>query len=292
MMLESMKGFATSSFGWVVDKYPEFFSVIKDNLPKADIRISYRTYASVVILFSIITFILSLTVSFIALTILQTQILLRIFYSFFTSLLIAVVAFIVFAFYPSQKAERRKRDIEANLPFALTHMGAIAESGIPPYVVFRLISNFKEYGEISREMGKIVKNIDEFGVDPLTAVKEVANRTPSDRFKQILLGFITTIEAGGNVKTFLKTMGEEALFEWRIKREKFLQQLTTIAEFYTGILIAAPLFIISLFAVMNMIQPTLAGFGIFDLMKLSIYVLVPIINIGFLLFLSGIEVQI
>jgi flagellar protein FlaJ len=202
------------------------------------------------------------------------------------------VTFIVFTFYPSQKAERRKRDIEANLPFALTHMGAIAESGIPPYVVFKLISNFKEYGEISKEMGKIVKNIDEFGVDPLTAVKEVANRTPSDSLKQVLLGFASTIEAGGNIKTFLRSMGEQALFEWRIRREKFLQQLTTIAEFYTGILIAAPLFIISLFAVMNMIQPTIGGFGIFDLMKLSIYALVPAINIGFLLFLSGVEVQI
>jgi flagellar protein FlaJ len=291
-MLESIKGFATSNFGWVVDKYPEFFSVIKDNLPKADMKIGYRTYVSIVILTSLIIFILSFIVSFFALNLFQINFFLKIFYSFFSSFFIALVTFIVFTFYPSQKAERRKRDIEANLPFALTHMGAIAESGIPPYVVFKLISNFKEYGEISKEMGKIVKNIDEFGVDPLTAVKEVANRTPSDSLKQVLLGFASTIEAGGNIKTFLRSMGEQALFEWRIRREKFLQQLTTIAEFYTGILIAAPLFIISLFAVMNMIQPTIGGFGIFDLMKLSIYALVPAINIGFLLFLSGVEVQI
>lgn len=292
MMLEFIKGFATSNFGWIGDKYPEFFSVIKENLPKANMKIGYRTYVSLVVLFSLLIFISSFIVSFLALTIIQVHIFLRIFYSLFASFFIAVVTFIVFTFYPSQKAERRKKDIEANLPFALTHMGAIAESGIPPYVVFRLISRFKEYGEISKEMEKIVKNIDEFGVDPLTAVKEVANKTPSDQFKQVLLGFVSTIEAGGNIKTFLKSMGDQALFEWRIKREKFLQQLSTIAEFYTGILIAAPLFIISLFAVMNMIQPTLAGFGIFDLMKVSIYILVPVINIGFLIFLSGIEVKI
>jgi len=277
----AIKGFATSKFGWIADKYPEFFSIVKENLPKADMKIGYRTYVSIVVLISLITFISALFISFLAFTIVQTHFLLKIFYSFFTSFFVAIVIFIVLTFYPSQRAERRKKDIEANLPFALTHMGAIAESGIPPYVVFKLISRFKEYGEISREMEKIVKNIDEFGVDPLTAVKEVANKTPSDQFKQVLLGFITTIEAGGNIKTFLKSMGEQALFEWRIKREKFLQQLTTVAEFYTGILIAAPLFIISLFAVMNMIQPTLGGFGIFDLMKISIYILVPIINIGF-----------
>jgi flagellar protein FlaJ len=291
-MLESIKGFATSNFSWVVEKYPELFSTVKENLSKADMKISYRTYVSLVIFISIISFFSSILISFIALSIIKVEILPRIFYSFFASFFISMATFLVFIFYPSQRAEKRKRSIEANLPFAITHMGAIAESGIPPYVVFRLISKFKEYGEISREMEKIVRNIDEFGVDPLTAVKEVANKTPSDAFRQILLGFITTIEAGGDVKIFLKSVGEEALFEWRMKREKFNQQLTTISEFYISILMTAPLFIISLFAVMNMIQPTLAGFGIFELMKLGIYILVPLINIGFLLFLSGVEVQV
>jgi len=291
-MLESIKGFATSNFSWVVEKYPELFSTVKENLSKADMKIGYRTYVSLVIFISIISFFSSFLISFIALSIIKVEILPRIFYSFFASFFISMTTFLVFIFYPSQRAEKRKRSIEANLPFAITHMGAIAESGIPPYVVFRLISKFKEYGEISREMEKIVRNIDEFGVDPLTAVKEVANKTPSDAFRQILLGFITTIEAGGDVKIFLKSVGEEALFEWRMKREKFNQQLTTISEFYISILMTAPLFIISLFAVMNMIQPTLAGFGIFELMKLGIYILVPLINIGFLLFLSGVEVQV
>jgi archaellum biogenesis protein FlaJ (TadC family) len=292
MMLESIKGFATSNFSWVVDKYPEFFATVRENLPKADMKIAHRTYVSLVVLLSVTMFILGLVVSFIALTMFETPLLMRIIYSFFASVLFAFTSFIVFIFYPMQRANVRKKDIEVNLPFVLTHMGAVAESGVPPYVIFKLISEFKEYGEISKETAKIVKNIDSFGMNPLTSIKEVAEHTPSDSFKQVLLGFVTTTEAGGNIKTFLKTIGDQALFEWRMKREKFLQQLSTLAEFYTGILIAAPLFIISLFAVMNMIQPTIAGLGILDLMKMSIYIAIPFINIAFLLFLSGVEVQI
>jgi flagellar protein FlaJ len=186
----------------------------------------------------------------------------------------------------------RKSNIESNLPFVLTHMGAVAESGVPPYVIFRLISQFEEYGEISKEMGKIVRNIETFGIDPLTAVKEVAEKTPSDAFRQMLLGFVTTTESGGNIKVFLKSAGDQALFEWRVKRERFLQQLSAYAEFYTGVLIAAPLFIIALFSVMSMIQPTIGAFGILDLMKISIYLIVPIINGAFLMFLRGVEVEI
>jgi len=292
MMWESIKGIATSNFGWITDKYPEFFMTVKDNLPKADMKIAYRTYVSLVVMISLVMFAVSIVVSFIALTIIKTDILMRILYSIFASVFIALSTFLVFVFYPSQRIDQRKKDIDSNLPFVLTHMGAVAESGIPPYVIFKLISRFKEYGEASKEMEKIVTNIDTFGIDPLSSIKEVAGKTPSDSFKQVLLGFVTTTEAGGNIKTFLKAVGEQALFEWRMKREKFLQQLDTVAEFYTGILIAAPLLLISLFAVMNMIQPTIAGFGVFDLMKMSIYIIVPALNIAFILFLGGIEVQI
>jgi len=292
MMFEDIKGFATSKFGWIVDKYPEFFSTVRDNLPKANIKISYRTYVSIIVILSIFMFVASLIVSFITLRIFETPLLMMILYSVFISVLISISTFLVFIFYPSQRAESRKKDIDSNLPFVLTHISAVAESGIPPYVIFRLISEFKEYGEASKEMDKIVRNIDNFGIDPLTSIKDVAEKTPSDSFKQVLLGFVTTTEAGGNIKTFLKSAGDQALFEWRMKREKFLKQLDTIAEFYTGILIAAPLFIISLLSVMGMIEPNIAGIGIFDLMKMSVYIIIPVVNIAFLLFLGGIEVQV
>lgn len=285
------KGFATSLFGSLVDKYKDMFIFVKESLLKADIKIPFRAYMSMVFLTGVIAYFGSLITLIIALQIIEVPLLMMIVYCIFVPIMVAVACVSILTFYPYQKMLSRRKNIETNLPFVLTHMGAIAESGIPPYVIFRLISEFEEYGEISKEMKKIVRNIDAFGVDPLTAVRQAAERTPSDSFKQILLGFVITTESGGNVKAFLKNAGQQALFEWRIRREKFLQQLSAYAEFYTGILIAAPLFIIALFAVMNMIQPTIAGFSILDLMKLSIYIIVPVLNAGFILFLRGVEVE-
>jgi flagellar protein FlaJ len=207
-------------------------------------------------------------------------------------LLAAITVFIIGYFYPIQLAASRRAKIETNLPFVVAHMGAIASSGIPPSAVFKLLSKFKEYDVLAEEMEKIVTNIEVFGLDPVTAMKEVAKRTPSEKFKQILLGFASTIESGGSLKVYLKNMSEQTLFHWRMKREKYLQQLSTYAEFYTGILIAAPLFIISLFSIMNMIEPNLGGVGILQLMRLSIYLLIPILNIAFIFFLSATQVEI
>jgi flagellar protein FlaJ len=171
-------------------------------------------------------------------------------------------------------------------------MGAVAESGVPPYIIFKLIGEFEEYGEIAKEMKKIMRNIESFGLDPLTAVKEVVKKSPSNDFKQTLMGFVTTTESGGDLKLYLKNAADQALFTWRIKREKFIQQLSMYAEFYTGVLIAAPLFLVSLFAVMALIQPNLGGLDIITLTRLSIYGLIPMINIVFLIFIRGIEMEI
>lgn len=287
------KGLATLLFGGTVDKYSNIsiFAITKNNLPKADIKTAFRTYMSTVLLSCVLIYFISLFVLFFALKVVVVTTLMKTIYMIFVPLLNAIAAFVILSFYPYQKALSRRRNIETNLPFVLTHMGAVVASGVPPYVVFRLISEFEEYGEVSKEMRKIIRNVDTFGIDPMTAVKQVAERTPSEDLKQILSGFVTTTESGGDVKLFLKNAGQQALFEWRIKREKFLQQLSAYAEFYVGILIAAPLFIIALFSVMNMISPTMGGYNILDLMKMSIYLIVPVLNIGFLLFIRGMEVE-
>jgi flagellar protein FlaJ len=287
----NFRGFATVLFGGIVDKYGSVFEMIKGNLPKANIQITFRTYMSMMLLFALIAYFACLVTVILVLQIIHLSLLLTIAYVIFVPITIVITTILMFAFYPIQKAGTRKKNIETNLPFALTHMGAIAESGIPPYVIFRLISQFKEYGEIANEMGKIVRNIDSFGIDPLTAVKEVAEKSPSDDLKEILLGFVTTTESGGSLKVFLKSAGQQALFEWKIRRQKFAEQLSAYAEFYTGIMIAAPLFIVALFSVLNQIQPNIAGYNILDLMKLSIYLLIPAVNGGFLIFLKGVEVE-
>jgi flagellar protein FlaJ len=285
------KGLATILFGRIADKYQSTFYFVKDSLLKADMKIPFRTYVSVIFLTSSLVFLISMIALIIILRFFETSFLMGVVYTIFIPLLSSIVSFAILIFLPHQIASRRKREIETNLPFVLTHMGAIAESGIPPHVIFKLIGEFEEYGEIAKEMKKITRNIESFGIDPLKAVKEVAERTPSDAFKQVLLGYVSTTESGGNIKIYLRNAGQQALFEWRMRRERFLQQLSAYAEFYTGILIAAPLFIISLFAVMNVIQPTIAGYGILDLMKFSIYIFIPVLNTGFLFFLRGVEVE-
>jgi flagellar protein FlaJ len=171
------------------------------------------------------------------------------------------------------------------MPFAISHIASIAASGVPPYVAFKLISDVKEYGEISNEARRIVRNVEAFGMDLVSAISNVADRTPSTELKQFLYSIISTIETGGDLKKFLDNAAKEALFEYRIVREKYMQTLSTYADFYTAVLIAAPLFFISTLSVMSLVGGEVFGLSIPTAMRIGIYALIPLLNIIFIIFI-------
>lgn len=290
-MLDIYVGLATRIFGWVPDKYQDLFKGLTTVLPKSGINLPTRNYAAVISLTAFLGYFVGIALTLALISIVQFSIFVLPVVILFFPLMFALLVFLGMYTYPYQSALTRKTKIDTNLPFALAHMGSVAASGIPPSAIFKLLANFEEYGELAKEMKKIARNMEIFGMDPMSAVREVAKRTPSEKFKQILLGIVSTIEGGGDLKTYLQVMGEQTLFTWKNKREKYLQQLSAYAEFYTGLLIAAPLFIISLFSVMNMIEPNLGGYSILQLMRMSIYILIPLLNLGFIMFLNTTQVE-
>ncbi len=203
------------------------------------------------------------------------------------SLLAAFFSFFIFYIYPISKTNRRRSNIEANLPFAMTHMAAIASSGVPPYSMFKILAKFREYGEISKEAEKVVRNIDLFGLDEIRALKEVISRTPSRSFKEFLQGILSTVKTGGSLELFLKQQSEKALFEYRVNRERYTHTLETYADFYTALLIAAPLILITILLIINVVGGQLFGFPVTDLITIGIFVVIPVLNILFLLFIHS-----
>ncbi|MEM5814925.1 MAG: type II secretion system F family protein [Candidatus Aenigmatarchaeota archaeon] len=288
----SIISIVTKVFGSFVEKNEEFFKPLKEIYQKSGISLPFISYASLMIFISIIAFIYTSIISFILLSFLSMQTFISLLSSLVVGFISSSFSFLLLYFYPAQKVSSRKRNIEAGLPFVIIHMSALVDSGLPPYQMFKLIASFKEYGEISKEFKKIVRNIEELGLDPLTAIKEAANRTPSEDLQQLLLGFVTTVESGGNIKFYLKTVGEQTLFDYKKKREKYIRTLDLMSELYTGIIVTSPLFLVAMLAIMSMIQPSLGGWSIKDLVWLGAYILVPSINIFFIIILHAIEVEI
>jgi len=272
-------------FGRTVDKYSDYFRSIKTSLYQADAKILFRTYLSLVFFLTSTVFILSFLVTLAFSIYMHLGILQTIFGLIILPFLFSSIIFFMYYLYPISAAQRRKSDIESNLPFALNHMAAIAGSGVPPRVMFKVISRFREYGEISKEANKITRNVEMFGMDEMTSIKEVSSKSPSPSFKDFLQGILTTIQTGGSLNSFLKEEAEKSMFDYRIKRNKYVQQLEIYADIYTAVLIAAPLIFIIMLPVLSIMQGSLFGFGIRDLVNIGLIILAAL-NMIFLLFLQ------
>jgi len=271
---------------FLIDLFPEFFRHFYNALKFANIRILSSTYTNIMLL-AIISVFTIVFVSFGTMFYLfgynPMQIIGR---TFFMSFLLSVTTFFVFYSYPFMRINTRRRSIKTNLPFTVNHMAAIAGSGVAPDTMFRLISLSDEYGDISLELSKIVEFIDVFGYDLMSAIRNVAQVTPSPELKDFFEGFVSSIETGGDLKNFLKQKADEYMLTYKLERQKFTETISLYSDIYTGVLIAAPLFFVVALSLVNILGGKVGSMNVEMLIAGGTYVLIPLLNIGFIVFLE------
>ncbi len=290
-MEETISSTSMSLFGWAAERIQGNLAFVKTGLDHSDMKFLLKTWISMSMLAGAAAFLISsifLTIiSFVLAFDSLTQVMLIL-----LSIVIGVGTFGLACLYPYERAISRRRSIDVNMPFALNHMAAIAASGVPTYVMFKLITGFGEYGEIAKESQKIVRNVDLFGLSTTESLREISERTPSKKFKELLDGIRSNVETGGDLKQYLKIQAQEALFDYRIRREKYIELLSTYADFYTALLIAAPLFLVAILAVMNMMGGAISGIAINDIMNIGILIGLPAVNIIFIAFVNATQPEV
>jgi flagellar protein FlaJ len=96
---------------------------------------------------------------------------------------------------------------------------------------------------------------------------------------------IVSIQSGGSLKSFLVEEANRAMLEYTIKREKYNEVLSTYADIYTALLIAAPMIFVVVLAALNIMGGGMFGFSIEELMVIGTLGLATL-NMIFLTFLS------
>lgn len=194
-----------------------------------------------------------------------------------------VITFLFLYFYPSVERKSLEAKINRELPFATINMSAISGSLVEPTNIFNIIVSTGEYPTLKKEFTKVLNEINIYGYDLVTALKNSASSSPSDKLAELYNGLSTTITTGGNLATFFNKRAETLLLDYRLEREKSTKTAETFIDVYISIVIAAPMILMLL---LMMIQ--LTGMGI-SLSPSSISLLmvvgVSIINVLFLVFL-------
>jgi len=271
---------------YLIDSFPDFFRYLYNSIRLANIKMLSNTYVNVMVFISILATFVSIPILIAFFSALDNVIYIAIVKALLVAIVIGLAAFFGFYYYPFAKISQRAKNIKANLPFAINHMAAVAASGVPPVKMFKLIAQSKEYGEVSVEVEKIVEYVDIFGYDFLTALKSVSATTPSEQLKEYIDGMVSNIESGSELKVYMNEKSKEALLEYEIERQKYSETISTYSDIYTGILIAAPLFFVATLSLVSILGGFVGGIPIDTLIVLGTYLIVPLLNVGFIIFLQ------
>jgi flagellar protein FlaJ len=193
--------------------------------------------------------------------------------------LVGAAIYVSLSVYPDYLAGERRRKIDRDLPYAVNYIAAMASAGVVPSVLLRDLARERTYGEVSREVAWLVRDLDLLGIDLLTAIHRATGRTPSRRFQEFLQGAKTTILSGGDLKTYFAGKADQYMSENRRVQKEFLDSLGLLAESYVTVVIAGPLFMIVMLSIMLLIGQSNVSSEAF--LFLLIFVLLPIAHMCF-----------
>ncbi|MBN1544350.1 type II secretion system F family protein [Candidatus Woesearchaeota archaeon] len=271
---------------FLLDQFPDFFKDLYHALRLANIKVLSNTYVNMMVLGVLSSTLMGLLLFGMFFSVTPLPLSQVFFRTLMMGLLTGLAAFAGFYAYPYSKMKQRRRSINTNLPFAINHMAAVSSSGVAPVRMFRLISESREYGEVSVEIEKIVNYVDIFGYDILTALKAVAATTPSYHFKDFLEGMVSTTQTGGDIKAYFSQKAEEAMLNYTLERQKYTETISTYSDIYTGILIAAPLFFVAALSMVSLLGGKIGGMNVNVVIVIGTYVIIPFLNVSFLTFLE------
>lgn len=255
------------------------------NLEQAHIKMRAGAYLSYAWVNTIFAAVFSTVFYIILVLVFSLGVLWIIILAFLMPGMITLLTYFYFMSYPALKAKSRAKKINIYLPYALNFISAMSSAGVTPTEIFKSLSKQRIYGELREEALWIYRDVALLGKDIITALKTNINRTPSDKFKEFLQGAVVTVQSGGALKPYFMNKAEQYMRENRVNQKQMIESLGIMAEAYVTAAVAGILLIIIIIPLLTIFSggsPESLNF-----MYIFIFLIVPIINIGFAIVLSS-----
>ncbi|HOW05285.1 type II secretion system F family protein [Methanospirillum hungatei] len=154
--------------------------------------------------------------------------------------------------YPQTVAMGRKSSIDLDLPYAITYMQALSTTMTLYNVIRKIYEADDLFGEVGKEFGLIVRDVEVFGDDLYTAIRNLQKVTPSKNLEEFLNDLLLLSKSGGDVTNFLSS--RSAYFRESAAREleSILKTIEVMAEVYVTAFVAGPITMIIIIVAQNL----------------------------------------
>ncbi|MEM2103943.1 MAG: type II secretion system F family protein [Candidatus Bathyarchaeia archaeon] len=269
--LEALEAWSFRIFGRASPFILKHVSELKNHLEKAKIKIYPKTYVSLMLLTSTLT----VPISILSLVLLYL-------YGFIPLIfLVPLPIYVMIGFFliPLSKAGERASNLEREMPFAAAYISVMASGGIAPYTSFKRLAEVELMPAMRVEAREIIKDVEIFGIDPLTAIEKAAKSNPLDIFRDFLAGYASTVIIGGDIGHFLERKAED-IFKTRALRVKAAaERLGMLLETFIIVMVLMSLCFYILFSVESIYS---VGISTYSGVILYTYLFTPLLSMVFI----------
>jgi flagellar protein FlaJ len=270
-LLKTLEAWSFRLFGGIAPFFLKHIYQFKDVLEKGRIKIYPETYVSLMLF----TALLTIPVSVIALVFLLV-------FGFMPIIFLIPFPFYImvgFLIIPMSKASDRASGLEREMPFAAAYISVMASGGIAPYTSFKRLAEVELMPAMRGEAREIIKDVEIFGRDPLSALEQAAKKNPLDIFRDFLSGYASTVIIGGDIGHFLERKAEE-IFKTRALRVKAAaERLGMLLETFIIVMVMMSLCFYILFSVDSIYS---VGVTLYSGIILYTYLFTPLLSLMFI----------
>ncbi len=202
----------------------------------------------------------------------------------FAILLYIIPMFVILTalLYPKIVKGRVRREIEDNIHFYITHLGALATSEVSRKEMMKMLSERKEYKALAEETKKIYLLMEKWNKNLAQACRFLARRTPSKIFADFLDRMAHELDSGEEFGEFIKREQETVMNAFSNLYQGKLYSVDVFKEVYVSLVLS-----LSFFAAFAIIAPFLTGLSVKLILNIIVLFFV-IVEIAILVYLKAV----
>ncbi|MDW8063069.1 MAG: type II secretion system F family protein [Candidatus Caldarchaeum sp.] len=194
---------------------------------------------------------------------------------------IPVIALLIGMATPYVWASSAASLLESEVPYAASYLAVMSTGGIPPYKSLIRLANSQLMPNIAKAAKLAELNVRVGGLDPVTAVERMAKGIPSKEYKDLMLGYASTLRSGGDVVHYLIRKTEQ-IFSSRMGKMRIVgERMGMLMEGFAAITLMMSLVLFTIYIVSRalpseyLVMPS-------EQFALLAYVILPGLSVAFL----------
>jgi flagellar protein FlaJ len=290
IQLTPYQEFAWHIMGGFVKRRENVSHELEDDLLKAHMKIRPEEYMAVVYMTTLLAFIGSVVAGLAVLGLLWGPLgpLTAGILAVIIIVLVPAITYGLTVSAPNSAKKKRQKLIDARITGSMSFISAMASADVPVDVIFKELSKQPVYGEVAEEAKWITRDTELLGVDILTAIRQAAGRSPSTKFQDFLQGVVTTSTSGGQLKPYFLMKAEQFEKEDRLEMRQKMETLGMLAESFVTVVVAFPLFLVVIIAIMALISKGSSDF-VLNLLYVVVGLMIPMSQAGFIFAIWNME---